>query len=88
MAHWSVEEQNIVIPEDVTIKTINMRVDHNDTSIMLMELGSPPDTHVLRFNRNGVYLSHELVKAAPPAAPPEEDEEPKHASSHSTTRRR
>jgi hypothetical protein len=92
---WSVEEQRIPTASFMGdhhphLESINMRVDPSSSHIMLMELRGEPDAegrlgYVLRFNKNGEFISSELLTApAEPVEPPVTEPGVIHHSTHST----
>lgn len=84
MADWSVQEQTIpTTAVEGAITSIGLRVDHPDTSFMIMDLHAGADTYELRFQRNGAFVGWRKIELAPAEAPPaaaSEEEE------HHTTR--
>jgi hypothetical protein len=84
---WSVEEQTIRSTKPVTLTSIVLRVDTSQSQHCIMEMhGDDPAKpyDVLKFDRNGAFISIEAVEPAPPTepAPPPTETEPTGGSSH------
>ena len=83
---WSVEEQTIRSTKPVTLTSIVLRVDTSQSQHCIMEMhGDDPAKpyDVLKFDRNGAFISIEAVEPAPPPTepPPTETEAtPTHAT--------
>jgi hypothetical protein len=79
---WSVEEQTIRSTKPVTLTSIVLRVDTSQSQHCIMEMhGDDPAKpyDVLKFDRNGAFVSIEAVEPAPPPSgqpAPEEETEP------------
>jgi hypothetical protein len=85
---WSVEEQTIRSTKPVTLTSIVLRVDTSQSQHCIMEMhGDDPAKpyDVLKFDRNGAFISIEAVEPAPPPtepAPPPTEPEATGGSSH------
>jgi hypothetical protein len=82
---WSVEEQTIRSTKPVTLTSIVLRVDTSQSQHCIMEMhGDDPAKpyDVLKFDRNGAFVSIEAVEPAPPPTePPPTETEPTGGSS-------
>ena len=88
---WSVEEQTIRSTKPVTLNSIVLRVDPSASHMCLMEMHGDSETYdLLRFDRNGAFVSIEAVEPKAPVEPPPEGptQSPSEVTHHSSSKKK